>query len=252
MYADTHCHLFDEYYDDLSLIIKEANNSGVTKMIVSGCDLASNMEVIKKIEKHSCLYGTIGFHPEFALDFNDSYYDFLKNNINNDKILAIGEIGLDYHYDNISKEKQKEIFIKQLELAILYNKPVVIHSRDATFDMLEILRKYKGKIKGVMHCYSGSVETALELINLGFYLGVGGIVTFKNAKEIIEVIKKVGLKYIVLETDCPYLTPEPYRGTKNKPMYISLIAKKVAEILDVLEDDVAKAVSVNVLNLFDI
>ena len=176
---------------------------------------------------------------------------FLEENIRNEKIIGIGEIGLDYHYEGADKELQKDVFIHQIELAIKYDMPVIIHSRDATGDMMNILRRYNGKLRGVMHCYSGSVETALELIKMGFYLGVGGIITFKNAKNIVEVIKKIDLKYILLETDSPYLTPEPYRGNSNEPAYIPLIARKIAEIKGISLDSVMSATSGNVKMIFD-
>lgn len=251
MFIDTHAHLFDEYYSNIEEVIARALDNNVLKIIISGCDIKSNLEVLEKVGKYDSLYGTIGIHPLNLDNLDDNYIDFLEENIRNEKIIGIGEIGLDYHYGRDNKELQKDVFIRQIELAIKYNMPIVVHSRDATEDMMNILRRYNGKLRGVMHCYSGSVETALELTKMGFYLGVGGIITFKNAKNIVEVIKKIDLKYILLETDSPYLTPEPYRGSSNEPAYIPLIAGKIAEIKSVSLDDVMIATEGNVKMVFD-
>lgn len=251
MFIDTHAHLFDEYYSNIEEVIARALDNNVLKIIISGCDIKSNLEVLEKVGKYDSLYGTIGIHPLNLDNLDNNYMSFLEENIRNEKIIGIGEIGLDYHYEGADRELQKDVFIHQIELAIKYDMPVIIHSRDATEDMMNILRRYNGKLRGVMHCYSGSVETALELIKMGFYLGVGGIITFKNAKNIVEVIKKIDLKYILLETDSPYLTPEPYRGNSNEPAYIPLIARKIAEIKGVSLDSVMSATSGNVKMIFD-
>ena len=251
MFIDTHAHLFDEYYSNIEGVIARALDNNVLKIIISGCDIKSNFEVLEKVGKYDSLYGTIGIHPLNLDNLDNNYMSFLEENIRNEKIIGIGEIGLDYHYEGADRELQKDVFIHQIELAIKYDMPVIIHSRDATEDMMNILRRYNGKLRGVMHCYSGSVETALELIKMGFYLGVGGIITFKNAKNIVEVIKKIDLKYILLETDSPYLTPEPYRGNSNEPAYIPLIARKIAEIKGVSLDSVMSATSGNVKMIFD-
>lgn len=251
MFIDTHAHLFDEYYSNIEGVIARALDNNVLKIIISGCDIKSNLEVLEKVGKYDSLYGTIGIHPLNLDNLDNNYMSFLEENIRNEKIIGIGEIGLDYHYEGADRELQKDVFIHQIELAIKYDMPVIIHSRDATEDMMNILRRYNGKLRGVMHCYSGSVETALELIKMGFYLGVGGIITFKNAKNIVEVIKKIDLKYILLETDSPYLTPEPYRGNSNEPAYIPLIARKIAEIKGVSLDSVMSATSGNVKMIFD-
>lgn len=251
MFIDTHAHLFDEYYSNIEGVIARALDNNVLKIIISGCDIKSNLEVLEKVGKYDSLYGTIGIHPLNLDNLDNNYMSFLEENIRNEKIIGIGEIGLDYHYEGADRELQKDVFIHQIEFAIKYDMPVIIHSRDATEDMMNILRRYNGKLRGVMHCYSGSVETALELIKMGFYLGVGGIITFKNAKNIVEVIKKIDLKYILLETDSPYLTPEPYRGNSNEPAYIPLIARKIAEIKGISLDSVMSATSGNVKMIFD-
>lgn len=249
MYIDTHCHVFSEYYDNIEEIVKKCKEKGVTKIIVSGCDMKSNMEVLELINKYDIIYGTIGFHPTELDDFKDEYFDFLINNINNKKIVGIGEIGLDYHYENTDKEKQKEIFNRQLEIAEKFNKPVIIHSRDSIGETYNILSKYN--LRGSIHCFNGSLEMAKLFIKLGYKLGVGGIITFKNAKNIKEVVRNIDLSYILLETDSPYLSPEPYRGNKNDPSNIPVIAECIASIKDVTNVDVARVTTSSAEGIFD-
>lgn len=249
MYIDIHCHLDSEYYENVDEVITNANNNGVNKLIYNGCNLKSNNEVINLIDRYDCVYGAIGFHPNDLDDITEEDYLFLEDNLKNNKIVAIGEIGLDYHYEDTDKEKQKYHFIRQLELAIKYDLPVIIHSRDCILETYNILKKYP--VKGVLHCYSGSLEMAKEFIKLGFYISVGGIITFKNAKNIKEVINNIDLSYILLETDSPYLTPEPYRKYKNEPMYVPIIAKKIAELRGISEEEVKSVTTRNAERLFD-
>lgn len=249
MYIDIHCHLDSEYYENVDEVITNAKNNGVNKLIYNGCNLKSNNEVINLIDRYDCVYGAIGFHPNDLDDITEEDYLFLEDNLKNNKIVAIGEIGLDYHYEDTDKEKQKYHFIRQLELAIKYDLPVIIHSRDCILETYNILKKYP--VKGVLHCYSGSLEMAKEFIKLGFYISVGGIITFKNAKNIKEVINNIDLSYILLETDSPYLTPEPYRKYKNEPMYIPIIAKKIAELRGISEEEVKSVTTRNAERLFD-
>jgi len=249
MFIDTHCHLFSDYYEDMDNVVKKYLDSGVTKVIVSGTDMRANIEVLKLVDKYDSVYGTIGFHPTELDGFEESCYSWLEENINNKKIVAIGEIGLDYHYDNTDRELQKRIFKKQLEIAEKYNKPVVIHTRDAIQETYDILKEYN--LVGSIHCYSGSIEMAKEFIKLGYKIGIGGVVTYKNAKNIKEVVKNIDLSYILLETDSPYLTPEPNRGSKNDPSYIPLIVDKIAEIKDTSILDVARVTTDSAECLFD-
>lgn len=248
MYIDTHCHLFLEYYNNIEEELNECKNNNVNIVIVSGCDMKSNTEVIEIVNKYDNVYGTIGFHPTQLDDFKEEDFLWLEENIINKKIVGIGEIGLDYHYDNTDKEKQKYVFKRQLDIASRYNKPIVIHTRDAICDTYNILKKYD--LRGSIHSFGGSVEMAREFIKLGFMIGVGGIVTFKNAKTIKEVVKKIDLSYILLETDSPYLTPEPYRGKVNSPKYIPLIAKEISLIKNVEIEDVSSATTGNAKRLF--
>ena len=205
MFVDTHCHISYEDYDNIDELIMNIKNSKVEKIIVNGTDMKSNLFVLELVRKYDIVYGALGFHPKELDDFSYDYLDWLDKNIDNDKIVALGEIGLDYHYENTNKERQIDVLRRQLDIAVKHNKPIIFHCRDAIGDTYDILKKYN--LKGTMHAYSGSLDMALKFIKLGYCLGVGGVVTFKNAKNIIEVIKNIDLKYIVLETDAPYLTP---------------------------------------------
>lgn len=249
MFIDTHCHVVSEYYDDIDEVIKNAIDNGVLKIIINGYNMQSNREVLELVKKYDIVYGALGIQPEELYDYNDDSLKFIEEHVNDEKIIAVGEIGLDYHYDT-DKDLQKELFKRQLKIAYKYNKPVIIHSRDCIQETYNILKE--SKVKGIMHCYSGSKEMALEFIKIGFSIGIGGVSTFKNAKNIVDVIKYIPLEYIILETDSPYLTPEPYRGKRNEPMYIPIVAKRVADIkcLDIKE--IERTTTDNARRLFDI
>lgn len=249
MFIDTHCHIVSEYYDDIENVIKNAIDNGVLKIIVNGYNMQSNREVLELVKKYDIVYGALGIQPEELYDYNDNSLKFIEEHINDEKIIAVGEIGLDYHYDT-DKDLQKELFKRQLEIAYKYNKPVIIHSRDCIQETYNILKE--SKVKGTMHCYSGSKEMALEFIKIGFSIGIGGVSTFKNAKNIVDVIKNIDLEYIILETDSPYLTPEPYRGKRNEPMYILIVAKRVADIKGLDIKEVERLTTDNARRLFDI
>ncbi len=246
--VDTHCHIYESYYDNIDEIIQRSIDNGVDMLIVNGCNLESNMEVLNLVKKYDIVYGALGIQPEELDDFNEESLKFIVDHINDDKIVAVGEIGLDFHYD-IDREKQIELFNKQLSIASEYNKPVIVHSRDCIQETYNILKKYN--LKGILHCYNGSVEMAREFNKIGFLLGIGGICTFKNARRLIDVIENVPLEYIVLETDSPYLTPEPYRGKKNEPSFIPLIAAKIAQIKNVDINIVKDVTTSNVSRLID-
>ena len=250
MFIDTHCHLSYDDYDDISLVVRQNVEAGIDKMIISGCTRSSIEESIKITEEYKNIYLTIGYHPSEARFTNTDDLKYLEEQIkSNKKIVGIGEIGLDYHYGKEDIVEQKELFEKQLKLAEKYNLPVVIHTRDATFDTIEILKKYP-RVRGDIHCFSGSVETARIYISLGYMLGIGGVLTFKNS-NLYKVVENVGLDHIILETDSPYLTPVPHRGEKNSSKYIPLIAKRIAEILDVSIEEVSKKTLANTYKLFD-
>lgn len=244
---DTHCHLYQEYYPSILEEIENSKREGVTNFIVSGSDTKSNKEVLSIISSFSCCYGVIGIHPEEADRYKQVDLDFLENNLNHERVVGIGEIGLDYHYTKDNKEKQKELFERQLQLAEKYHLPVVIHSREATQDTIDILKKYK--VNGVIHSFSGSAEVADIYIKMGFKLGINGVVTFKNSKlkEILPMIQND----IVLETDSPFLTPHPYRGTQNSPKYIRNIADFIASELQISISLLEEITNRNICLIFD-
>lgn len=250
MYIDTHCHLSIEDYDDIDYVINENRKALVDKIIISGCTRDTIEESIDISKKYSDVYVSIGFHPSEADIVSEDDYEYIKKSLLNDKIVGIGEIGLDYHYGKDNIDKQKELFRKQLKLAEEYKLPVVIHSRDATNDTISILKEFPN-VHGVIHCFSGSVETAVEYISMGYMLGIGGVLTFKNSK-LYKVIEKIGIDKIVVETDSPYLTPEPYRGKKNSSKYIYLVVNKIADILNMEYTVVAKKILNNTNSLFDL
>lgn len=249
MFIDTHCHISNKYYNNIEEIINECLSNKVNQMILSCCEKDDIDESLQLIDKYNCLYATFGFHPDQIdkITTNDlkKLEQLLKQN---KKIIGVGEIGLDYHYPT-DKEKQKKLFEEQLIIAQRLNMPVVIHSRDATQDTIEILKKYK--VKGVIHCFSGSLETAQIYIKMGFKLGIGGVVTFKNS-NLATVISKIPMENIVLETDSPYLTPSPFRGSTNSPKYIPIIAEKISSVKNLPIAEVAKLTTKNCYELFDL
>lgn len=238
--VDTHCHITSEYYDNIDEVINKMKDNII---IVSGTNKEDIKEVIN-LCNYKNVYGTIGIYPTEELDLK-----IIEDNINNKKIVGIGEIGLDYHLEH-NKEEQINKFIKQLDLARKYNKTVVIHTREAMQDTYDILKNYKD-LKKVIHCYSGSLEMAKEFIKIGCRLGIGGVLTFKNSK-LKDVIKEIDLKYLLLETDSPFLTPEPLRGTKNEPYNIIYVAKKIAEIKNISLEEVLEVTTLNAKDQFDL
>ena len=251
MYIDTHCHLSKEDYENIALVIKENRESGIEKIIVSGCTKDSILESLEYAKNYDDVYVTIGYHPSEANDITEEDLLLLESQItSSSKVVGIGEIGLDYHYGKKNKELQKEIFRKQLALAEKLSLPVVIHTRDATEDTISVLKEFPN-VKGDIHCFSGSVETARIYIQMGYVLGIGGVVTFQNS-NLYKVIEEIGLSSIVLETDAPYLTPVPYRGKQNSSKYIPYIAKKLSEILNISVEEVEKTTTLNAKELFDL
>lgn len=249
MYIDTHCHLSIEDYEDIDLVIKENRLAGVGKIIISGCSRDSIIESLAMAEKYDDVYVTIGYHPSEVSYVDEDLLEKLKDQLKHDKVVGLGEIGLDYYYGKENKAKQLILFEKQLKIAEEMGLVVVIHSRDATEDTINCLKKYH--VTGVIHCFSGSVETAKIYVGMGYKLGIGGVVTFKNSK-LHEVVLEVGLENIVLETDSPYLAPTPFRGQRNSSKYIPLIAEHISKILDVTVDKVQEMTTSNACNLFDL
>lgn len=246
MLIDTHCHLSYEDYENLDEIIK--NMDGI--MIASGCNDKTNKEVLELVNKYDNVYGTLGIHPEEVDNITEDSFKLLEENINNPKIVAIGEIGLDYYWVKDNKEKQQDIFKRQLDISTKYNKPIVVHSREAIQDTYDILKQYN--LKGSLHCFSSSLEMAKEFIKLGYKIGVGGTVTFKNSKKLQEIIKQIDIKDILLETDSPYLSPEPFRGKKNNPSNTYFVAQKISELKDIDIKEVLDITSSNAIQLFDL
>lgn len=249
MFIDTHCHLSRDDYDDIDLIIKENREAGVNKIIISGCSKDWIDESLELSKQYEDVFVTLGYHPSEVEMVDDLLLDDLRNKLKSNKVVGLGEIGLDYYYGKDNKNQQLELFEKQLKIAEEMGLVVVIHSRDATEDTINCLKKYN--VTGVIHCFSGSVETAKIYVNMGYKLGIGGVVTFKNSK-LYEVVKEVGLENIVLETDSPYLTPTPFRGQKNGSKYIPLIAECIADILNTSVQNVADITTNNACNLFDL
>ena len=249
MFCDTHCHLYKEYYDDIDGVLEEAKNNDVVRYISDGCDMSSNKEMLELSSKYDNVYVTLGIHPENVDDYKEEDIKFIVDNLSNNKVIAIGEIGLDYYWTKDNKEKQKELFEIQLKLAEKYDIPVVVHSREATQDTIDILKKYK--VRGVIHSFTGSLEVAKIYIKMGFVLGVNGVVTFKNS-NVKDVIKEIGLENLILETDSPYLTPHPHRGEQNTPKYIKDIAIFVSELYGVSLEELAKITNENIKRIFDI
>lgn len=249
MYIDTHCHISKNYYDDITEVITDSKNNGLDKIIISCCEVDDIEESLNIINNYDNVYATFGYHPDQIDKVCDEDLKKLETLIKtNQKIVGIGEIGLDYHYGT-DKEKQKKLFKEQLKIAQRLNLSVVIHSRDATKDTIDILKMFN--VSGVIHCFSGSLETANIYISMGYKLGIGGVLTFKNSK-LYRVIENINLENIVLETDSPYLTPEPYRGKTNSSKYIPIIAKKLAEIKKVSIEEVAKITTNNAYLIFDL
>ena len=247
MFIDTHLHINQE---DSTKIVEEAQEHGVSKLIVSGCDKNGIENVLNLINQYDNVFATIGFHPSEVDNIVEDDFSWLEYIIkNNKKIIGVGEIGLDYYYGKDNQEEQIKLFDRQLQLAEKLNLPVVIHTREAFQDTYNILKKYQ--LKGIIHCFSGSLEVASLYINLGYYLGIGGVVTFKNS-NLPRVIESIPMESIVLETDSPYLSPEPYRGKENSPKNIPIIAEKISVIKKISPKDVEKITYNNVVRLFDL
>ena len=248
MFIDTHRHISSEYYSNIDKVINDNKKANVFRSIVSFCDKKSIEEELYIIDKYESLYATIGYHPSEVSTISELDLIRLEEYISsNKKIIGIGEIGLDYHYGKDDRDSQIILFEKQLEIAERLDLPVVIHSRDAVSDTINVLNKYK--VTGIIHCFSGSLEVAKTYIKMGYKLGIGGVVTFKNSK-LAEVISNIELDDIVLETDSPYLAPEPFRGTTNSSKNIPIIAKRIADIKNVTIDEVEKVTTNNVISIF--
>lgn len=250
MFTDSHAHILKEYYESIDDVIKRAKENNVNRIIVDADSIKSCYEVLELSSRYDNIYCCLGIHPE---NIDEDMYELdkiIEENKDNKKFIAIGEIGLDYYWTKETKEKQHKILRHQLSLAEKYNKPVIIHSREATKDTIDILKEYPN-VKGDIHCFSGSFETAEIYLNMGYYIGVGGVLTFKNA-NIKDVIVKLPLDRLLLETDSPFLAPTPKRGETNEPANIPLIAEFLANLKGISIDEVSKQTEENVNKLFNI
>lgn len=249
---DTHSHInmieglsFDE-------IIKNAFDNGIDKIIVPSAYPADMENIMDLVNKYDNVYGMLGIHPSEVKSWDDSFIEKIKNYAKNSKIAAIGEIGLDYYWDKSFNDLQKEVFIKQIKLANELNLPIDIHDREAHKDTYDIIQEHNNGSKVIMHCFSGSVEFARECVKAGFYLGIGGVVTFKNAVKMKEVAKDIPLERILLETDAPYLTPVPFRGKENQPAYVKYVAEEIASLRGISVEEVAQITTENAKTVFNI
>lgn len=249
---DTHTHInyLEKITEEES--IKNALENGVEKIIVPAASPKDIDEVYELIQKYENVYGMLGVHPEDAVNWEDSLSDKIKKYSSNPKIIAIGEIGLDYYWDKKHIEEQKDIFIKQVKLANELNLPISVHDRDAHKDTFDILKEYNKTSKVVLHCFSGSVEFSRECLKEGWYIALGGVVTFNSAHKMKDVAKSVPLDRLLLETDAPYLTPVPYRGRENQPAYVKYVAEEIAKLRGISFDEVAKQTSLNAGSVFGI
>lgn len=254
MLFDTHVHLnAEQYADDLAEVVERALQAGVEQMTVVGFNRPTIEKAMELVETYDFLIASIGWHPVDAIDMTDDDLQWIEELSAHPKVRAIGEIGLDYYWDKSPKEIQQEVFRKQIRLAKKVKLPIIIHNREATSDLIAILKEEgASEVGGIMHCFSGSVETAKECLELNFYISLGGPVTFKNAKKPKEVAKAVPLERLLIETDCPYLTPHPFRGKRNEPAYVKLVAEQIAELKGLTLAEVAQATTENAKKLFAI
>lgn len=251
MIIDTHAHYDDEQFDpDRDELLKSMEAGGIGLIVNAGSTIDSWEKIVELIEAYSFMYGAIGIHPDEVGDMDEEQFSKMSDLLDLEKIVAVGEIGLDYYWDKEKHDIQKKWFIRQLELAREKNMPVIIHSRDAAADTFEIMKQHAVGMKAVIHCYSYSVEMAREYVKMGYYIGVGGVVTFKNAKKLKQVVEEIPLTSIVLETDCPYLAPVPYRGKRNSSLYLPYVAEQVAELKGIPVEEVIRQAEKNSRELY--
>lgn len=254
MYIDTHVHLnADQYDEDLQQVIDRALEAKVNYMVVIGFDRKTIERAISLADKYDFIYAVVGWHPVDAIDCTEEDLLWIEELAAHPKVVAIGETGLDYHWDKSPHDVQQEIFRKQIRLAQKVNLPIVIHNRDATEDVIRILQEEHAEITGgVMHCFGGSVETAKICINLNFMISLGGPVTFKNAKTPKEVATEISLDHLMIETDAPYLAPHPHRGKRNEPSLVPLVAEEIARLKNISVEEVARVTTINAIKFYNL
>ena len=253
MIFESHAHYDSHQFDeDREVLLNSMHKNGVGTVVNICADWDSVTEVVEMVQNYPFMYAAVGLHPDEVGTLDDERFEFLKTQCQNKKVVAIGEIGLDYYWDHESHDIQKKWFVRQLELAREMDLPVIIHSRDAAEDTLKIMQEHAQGLRGVIHCFSGSREMAEEYVKMGFNIGIGGVVTFKNAKKLKEVAEAIPLERILLETDCPYLAPEPHRGKRNSSIYIPYIAQAIADIKGITYEEVVAQTEQNGKSLFGI
>lgn len=254
MIIDTHTHYDDEaFHEDRDALLSSLASHGIEMAVNIAASVQSTKNTLELIKKYSFIYGAVGVHPSETGEMNEHLMDWLKEAAGQPKVVAVGEIGLDYYWDEPQREIQKKWFIRQLDLARETKLPVVIHSRDAAKDTLDIMKGQKaGDMGGVIHCYSYGAELAREYLNMGFYLGIGGVVTFKNARKLKEVVEYMPMERMVLETDCPYLSPEPFRGRRNSSLNLPYIIKAVSQIKGIPEEEIISITNSNAKAMYRI
>ena len=254
MFFDSHAHLDDEKFNnDRETVLASMQEAGISYITNIGDDLASSRRSLVLAKRYPFVYAAVGVHPHNVENMTEKDIEELTLLAAEEKAVAIGEIGLDYYYENSPRELQKKWFRRQIELALELDMPIAVHNRDSNADCMEILKKYDiKKIGGVMHCYSGSAEMAQEVIRLGMYISMAGPVTFKNNRRGVETVKEIPLEHILIETDSPYLAPEPVRGTRNDSRNVRYVAEKIAEIKGISVEEVAKVTTENAKKLYRI
>ncbi|AUO11999.1 TatD family hydrolase [Priestia megaterium] len=254
MLFDTHVHLnAEQYEDDLQEVINRALEKGVQNMVVVGFDEPTIKKAIQIAETYDFIYASVGWHPVDAVDMTDEHLAWIEELAQHPKVVALGEMGLDYHWDKSPKEVQKDVFRRQIRLARKVNLPIIIHNRDATEDVVTILKEeHVEEVGGIMHCFTGSIEVAKQCMDMNMYISFGGPVTFKNAKKPKEVATELPLDKLLIETDCPYLTPHPFRGKRNEPGYVSYVAEQIAELKGITYEELAEITTANAKKLFGI
>lgn len=254
MFIDTHAHLFfPNYNDDLDEVIQNAVKAGLSYLIVPGTNLETSQQAIDLTDKFEMIYAAVGIHPHDTAGWKDDWLDQISELTNHQKVVAIGEIGLDYYYDFSPKEKQIQAFESQINLAVEKKLPIIIHNRESNEDVMNIIRRYKGtSLKAQFHCFAGSIKDARELVEMNHFISFPGNITYNKADNLRNVLKRVELENLLLETDSPFMTPAPYRGKRNEPAYLPLIAEKIAEVHNLRIEDVARTTNYNVFKLFGI
>ena len=251
---DTHVHLnFEDYIDDLETVILDAEKAGVSHMVVIGIDEGSSRLAIELSKQYPSLYASVGVHPsesENMFEMQATSTQFIEAMLKDEKVVAIGECGIDLYHEDYNLEYQQHVFKEQIELAKTYQKPLIIHSRSGVRACIDMLKPYQGQVKGVFHCFNGTQEEADEILELGFYIGVNGPITFKNAKDAKDIAMHVPIERLLIETDGPYLSPEPYRGRRNQPANVKYILKTLAQLKNMSEAEVDDITTQNAKNLF--